>query len=396
MSDDAGRAREEALGRLVRQGVITAGQAQAVSSELDRAQASGGVRWSEVVGYIGGGLLLAAVATFAATSWEDLSDVTRVALLAAAVPVLALAGMVMAGGPKALGKPRDRVPKVRRRIGGTLFGLASVAALFAVEVFTSSAIPDWDDSLLAMGGAGLAVAVGGYALLRSAPGVVAAWAMSAVLVGGVLEWVHRVLGTGSGLYLFGDTDTMAVNGTGYLLVGAVWVAAALTGLVAERGTAIGLGAATALAAAELLPTPANYLGVIGLAVVLLGLYAWRRAGALLVFGTIAATVGVPQLVWELTDGRVSAAAILAIAGAVLLGVSWAGVRLHRAGRSGDSSADGGSGGPAHGPHHDGADAPGGGEGHPSGGAGAPAPGQGQAPPQPPVPKVDPRDPDERL
>ncbi|MDA2807406.1 DUF2157 domain-containing protein [Nocardiopsis suaedae] len=366
MSDDARRSREEALGRLVERGVITAEQAQAVSGELDRAQTSSGVRWSEVVGYIGGGLLLAAVATFAATSWEDLGDATRVALLAAAVPVLALAGMAMAGGPKAMAVPRDRLPKVRRRVGGTLFALASVAALAAVQVFFSSMLPLWEDPLLVAGGAGLVVAVGGYALVRSAPGVVATWAMSTVVVAGMLRRTLETLGMSGGI-LFAGSDEMAINGTGYILLGAVWIAVALSGLLAERGTAIGLGAGTALAAAEVLPSPGSYLGVLGLAAAFFGLYAWRRAGVLLVFGTIAATVGVPQMVWELTDGQVSAAAILAIAGAVLLGVSWAGVRLHRSGR------------PA-----------------PGGEAGAPTPGQGQAPPQPPAPKVDPRDPDERL
>lgn len=396
MSDDARRAREAALGRLVDQGVITADQAQAVSGELDRAQASAGVRWSEIVGYIGGGLLLAAVATFAATSWDDLGDATRVALLAVAVPVLALAGMAMAGGPRAMAVSRDRLPKVRRRVGGTLFALASVAALAAVLVFFSSMLPLWEDPLLVAGGAGLVVAVGGYALVRSAPGVVAAWAMSTVLVAGVLRRTLETLGMSGGI-LFAGSDEMAINGTGYILLGAVWVAVALSGLVAERGTALGLGAGTALAAAEVLPSPGSYLGVLGLAVAFFGLYAWRRAGVLLVFGTIAATIGVPQMVWELTDGQVSAAAILAIAGAVLLGVSWAGVRLHRSARPGDDGGNGAhpaNGVPPEGPHHNGAPAPASGTGgRPTGESTRPP---GQAPEQPPAPRVDPRDPDERL
>ncbi|MDA2813134.1 DUF2157 domain-containing protein [Nocardiopsis sp. RSe5-2] len=399
MSDDARRAREAALGRLVEQGVITAGQAQAVSSELDRAQAAAGVRWSEVVGYIGGGLLLAAVATFAATSWEDLGDAVRVALLAAAVPVLALAGMAMAGGPRAMAVPRDRLPKVKRRVGGTLFALASVAALAAVQVFFSSMLPLWEDPLLVAGGVGLAVAAGGYVLVRSAPGVVAAWAMSTVLVAGVLRRLLEAMGLSGGI-LFAGQEEMAVNGTGYILLGAVWIAAALSGLVVERGTAVGLGAGTALAAAEVLPTPWSYLGVLGLAVAFFGLYAWRRAGVLLVFGTIAATIGVPQMVWELTDGQVSAAAILAIAGAVLLGVSWAGVRLHRSARPGDGGGDGAqpaNGVPPEGPHHNGAPGPASDiEGGPTGGEGDRPTGQDQAPQHPPAPRIDPRDPDERL
>ncbi|WP_017557528.1 DUF2157 domain-containing protein [Nocardiopsis baichengensis] len=379
MSEDARRAREEALGRLVEQGTLTADQARAVSGELDRAEARSGVRWAEVVGYIGGGLVLAAVATFAATSWEDLGVVARVGLLAAAVPVLALAGVVMAGGPKALAVPRDRVPKVRRRIGGTLFALASVAAMFAVQVLVTDGLALWEDDLLIAGAVGLAVALGGYALLRSAPGVVAAWAMSLITAGGVLNRVHEALDTGGGGIFYGGSGAMALNGTGYILLGAVWVAVALAGPVAERGTAIGLGAATAVTAAEFLPSPWHHAGVAVLAVALLGLYAWRRTGALLVFGIIATTIAVPQVVWEVTDGEVSAAAILAIAGAVLLAASGTGVRLHRSGRSDPPSGGGGQGGGenAEGPVE------------------SPAPDEGDGSSRR-LPRVDPRDPDERL
>src|SRR5690606_21656152 len=179
-----------------------------------------------------------------------------------------------------------------------------------------------------------------------------------------------------------------VNATGLSLaaLGALWAGLAFAGVVRERGTAVGLGAATAFTGAEFLTEPFNHLGVLLLAAALFsGHVLWRSRpgagrgpGAALVFGIIAVTVGIPQLVWYLTDGEMSAAGVLLVAGAVLLLSSWLGLRLHK--------AAGGPGTP---------------------GAGAPAP-QGPppepAPPQPsPAPRqeespplVDPRDPDNRL
>ncbi|MFW5419249.1 hypothetical protein J0910_21765 [Nocardiopsis sp. CNT-189] len=390
MAEEPRGARGEALDRLVAEGVITREQAAAVGAALEGAEARPQVRWAEAVGYVGGALVLAAVAVFMATAWDAITPTARALLLAALVPVLAAAGTVMAGGPRAL-RPGTEPPAVRRRIGGTLFALAAVAASLAVGVWAEELV-DSHDSLtpqIAASAVGLAAAAAGYAALRSAPGAVAAWGMSAFLVGSsAWESAYRITGA---VQDYEDPGYAAaqdamVNTTGLALaaLGAVWIGLAFAGAVRERGTAVGLGAATAFAGAEFLTEPFNHLGVLVLAAALFACHvlwrsragAGRGPGAALVFGIIAVTAGVPQLVWYLTDGEMSAAGVLLVAGAVLLLSSWLGLRLHRA-----------SGGPA--APDEGAPAPQASPGPP------PPPSEEPTAPEPP-PLVDPRDPDDRL
>ncbi|GAA1073199.1 DUF2157 domain-containing protein [Nocardiopsis composta] len=405
MAEESRGARDEALGRLVAEGVITRDQAAAVGAALEAAEARPGVRWAEAVGYVGGALVLAAVAVFMATAWDAITPVGRSLLLAALVPVLAVAGAVMAGGIRAL-RPGTEVPTVRRRIGGTLFALAAVAASLAVGVWLDDLVDSYDDLTpqIAASAVGLVAAAGGYTALRSAPGLVAAWGMSAFLVGSAAwETAYRLTGAIEDYeapgYAFAQ-DVM-VNATGLSLaaLGALWAGLAFAGVVRERGTAVGLGAATAFTGAEFLTEPFNHLGVLLLAAALFsGHVLWRSRpgagrgpGAALVFGIIAVTVGIPQLVWYLTDGEMSAAGVLLVAGAVLLLSSWLGLRLHK--------AAGGPGTPGAG-----APAPQGPPPGPAPEADAPPRTAEPAPPQPsPAPRqeespplVDPRDPDNRL
>lgn len=334
--------RVEALGRLVEQGVITRGQADAVAAALEANERRPGAkgRWAEVLGYVGGGLVLAAVVTFMATAWDVLDTGARITLLAVVAAVLAAAGFGMAGGAALLRRTAETAP-VRRRIGGALFALAALSAAFAAAEAAEEALspgfvpsaPTWASA------AGLVLAAAAYALLRSAPGLVAAWGMSAFLVGfGVQEVVHEFVGpdSGSGFSSTGWQTASSAAGAGLLVLGAVGVALAAMGVLREQGTAVGLGAVTAYAGALMLQTPANHVAELAVAAALFALFAlWRSAergpGSALVFGVLAATVAVPRLVWELTDGEVSAAGVLLVAGAVLLVASAVGIRLrHRA------------------------------------------------------------------
>lgn len=325
-------ARTEALGRLVEQGVITRGQADAVAAALESAERRPGARgrWAEVLGYVGGGLVLAAVVTFMATAWDVLDTGARITLLAVVAGVLAAAGFGMAGGPALFRRSAETAP-ARRRIGGSLFALAALSTAFAAaeaaqEVLPSGFVPSAATWAAA---AGLVVAVAAYALLRSAPGQVGLWAMGAFLVGfGVHEAVHESGGPW-------ETASSAA-GTGLLLLGAVGITLAVAGVLREQGTAVGLGAVTAYTGALMLQTPLNHAAELAVAAALFALFAlWRSgargSGSALVFGVIAATVAVPRLVWELTDGQVSAAGALLVAGAVLLVASAVGIRVrHRA------------------------------------------------------------------
>lgn len=334
--------RAEALGRLVEQGVIDRGQADAVVAALEATEGRSGTRgrWAEVLGYVGGGLVLAAVITFMGTAWDVLETGIRITLLAVVAAVLAGAGFGMAGGPGLLRRPAEMAP-VRRRIGGALFALASLSAAFAVAEATGEALPPGfvPSAATWASAAGLAVAVTAYALLRSAPGLVAAWGMSAFLVGfGVQEVVYEFVGPngGGGISSNGSQIASSAAGAGLLLLGAVGIALAAVGVLREQGTAVGLGAVTSYTGALMLETPVNHVAELAVTAGLFTLFAlWRSAargpGSALVFGVLAATVAVPRLVWELTDGEVSAAGVLLVAGAVLLIASAVGIRLrHRA------------------------------------------------------------------
>lgn len=335
------RARAEALRRLVEQGVIDHAQADAVAAALRATEERSRTRarWSEVLGYVGGGLVLAAVGTFMATAWDVLDTGVRTTLLAVVAAVLAAAGFGMAGG-RALLRRSAEVAPVRRRIGGALFALAALSAAFAVAEAVGEALPPGfvPSAATWASAAGLAVAAAAYALLRSAPGLVAAWGMSAFLVGfGVHEVVHEIVGPAEGDG-FSSTGTgwqiaSSAAGTGLLLLGAAGCALAVVGVLRERGTAVGLGAVTSYTGALMLETPVNHVAELAVAAALFTLFAlWRTTargpGAALVFGVLAATVAVPRLVWELTDGEVSAAGVLFVAGAVLLIASAVGIRLH--------------------------------------------------------------------
>ncbi|GHD34378.1 DUF2157 domain-containing protein [Nocardiopsis kunsanensis] len=334
----------EALGKLVEQGVIDHEQADAVAAALRATEESprARVRWAEVLGYVGGGLVLAAVGTFMVTAWDVWETGTRTTLLTMVAAVLAVAGFAMAGGPALLRRSAE-VSRARRRIGGALFALAALSAAFAVAEAVGQALPPgfvpseatWASAV------GLAVAAAAYALLRSAPGLVAVWGMSAFLVGfGVQEAVREIVGPveGDGFTSTGTGWQIASSaaGTGLLLLGAAGCALAVVGVLRERGTAVGLGAVTSYTGALMLETPVNHAAELAVAAALFTLFAlWRTTargpGAALVFGVLAATVAVPRLVWELTDGEVSAAGVLFVAGAVLLIASAAGIRLrHRA------------------------------------------------------------------
>lgn len=311
-------ARDRALRGLVDQGVISSEQAAAVRDALETAAPAHRTRWAEITGYIGGGLVLAGAVVLVAASWEDLARAGQVTVLAVLTAALLAGGVATAGGPRALAGRNHRVATVRRRITGVLLALAAATSTLGIHVLTE------EDTFLAGGAAGLVVAVAGYVALPSAVGVVACWATSVLLVGSIVEAL------GPAAEWLGYTLAL-------LALGLLWSALAGLGALTHRRLGFGLGAAVALVGAHYPLTWGSsaenmwgYALTLGLAALLFGFHQRERAGVLLVFGIIAVTVTVPQMVWDLTGGEVPAAAVLLIAGAVLLGASWAGIRLHQA------------------------------------------------------------------
>ncbi|GAA1987923.1 hypothetical protein GCM10009799_11940 [Nocardiopsis rhodophaea] len=340
-------AREEVLRQLVVEGVLSAEQAGAVGTALRRAGVGGGsgrtlVRGAEVAGYAGGGLVLAGVFALLATAWQDLDVAVRVLLLAAIAVAAAGSGLVMAGGPRvALGPDSlagrlrglsagPTVPAVRRRVAGVLFALAALAAAFAVSVGLDGAEGlEWVAPLV-----GLVVALSGYAALPSAVALVISWWMSGTLV--IVAF---------NAFVTDRIDVTLATGLTLVVVGAAWAALTAWGALVERGLGIGLGAAMALLGAQFLlfreeTSFLGYMLTLGAAALCLGFYRWERTVVLLVFGILGITVGVTELVWDLTGGAIGAAAILLTAGAVLLASCWVGIRLHRDGAAEPARAGG--------------------------------------------------------
>jgi hypothetical protein len=315
-----GTPEEAALRGLVERGVVSPEQAAAVLDALRAARPDRpGARWAEIVGYVGGGLVLAGAAALVATSWDVLSETMQVVLLAA-VAVAALGGaLVMAGGPGALRGRAHRVPDVRRRVAGTLSAVAAAATALAVGVGFDA------DPPIGAFAAGLVVAAAGYALLPSAVGLVASWVLGWLLVGSVV---------GEAVGSLPETEVGLPLGLALIANGLGWAALGASGVLAHRRLALGLGAGLALAGAHMPTfwggeTAWGYGLTLAVAAACLAAYRWEPAGVLLVFGVLGITVAVPEAVWDLTDGAVTVAAVLLLAGAILLVASWTGVRLHR-------------------------------------------------------------------
>ncbi|GAA3169608.1 DUF2157 domain-containing protein [Nonomuraea salmonea] len=197
---------DEALARLVRDGVISAEQAMAVREALRESAAPARARWAEVAGYVGGGLVLAGALSLVATSWADLSKVAHMAILLAATVALLTAGIILLGArsreratlPSDPGaRSRERAATARSRTGSVSVALASVtAALAAAELVDVSAIA---------GAVGLLVGVLGYALARTAPLALACAFFAALTLGSLADDLtgHSALAAGLSLVVLG-------------------------------------------------------------------------------------------------------------------------------------------------------------------------------------------------
>lgn len=305
------------LERLVERGVLTPDQAASVRGELEperpaETRSEGGL-W-EVLGYVGGALVLGGASLVVGMSWDDLARSARVALLVAATLVLAGAGLGMAGGPRGMRALPEREPSPRARITGVLLVLASCTAALAV----GSAV-DTDGSLPATA-TGLLVAVLGYAATRGLPALVACLGFSAgVVLSAVDEWFPA---------------TTAPLTVGWVALGALWAGLAAAGALRHHRTALGGGVLIALVGAQQsIGTEQPWWGyglTLLIAVVCFGAYLFARAPVLLALGVLGVTAAVPEAVWDWTGGSLSGPLTVLLVGVVFLAASGAGWRLRRA------------------------------------------------------------------
>ncbi|MGV9777678.1 hypothetical protein [Streptosporangium sp. NPDC003464] len=303
----------QALSRLVDSGELRAEQVEPVARavrEALRERPAGGVRWSEIVSYVGGGLVLAGAATFVGLGWDRMSQPARIAVLAV-ITALLLAAAAWLG--RMAWAATGRTAAVQRRVAATLAALGSATAALCAGVVAEH------DEVLAGGAVGLAVAAAAYVALPTAVGLLACGALALVAVTGLLEAFAR--------------PESAAWGAGYVALGALVLALALAGRLVPRPLALGTGAVIALAGGQwpLLwdEQTWGYSVTALIALACLALYGRERAWVLIVAGVTGLTLAVPEAVWHWTGGAVGGAVILVLAGAVLLTAAGLGVLLHR-------------------------------------------------------------------
>jgi hypothetical protein len=329
---------DAALRRLVDHHVISVEQAEAVHDALEESrERAAPARWlAEVAAYLGGVFLLGGAALLVATTWDELTDLARGAVLAGAALVLAGTALAVAAGPAGLRRLRAGRPGARRRVVGVLFALAAAATAGAAGILADG------HAGVSAAAAGLLVAAAGYAALPTAPGLLTAVLASAIL----------------GASATADFVTESPFGVGLslVLIGSVWVALALVARIEPQPVALGAGVAVALFGAQQLhgepgaaPWAYGLTAAIGLAC--FALYRLRRAAVLLVLGVAALAVAAPEAVWDWTGGAAGGAVLLLGAGAALLVAGALGLGLwRRFGTMGRSARGRGTSGPAPAPH----------------------------------------------
>ncbi|WP_326638606.1 hypothetical protein OG884_30590 [Streptosporangium sp. NBC_01755] len=304
----------QALAKLVESGELRPEQVEPVSLAVGEALRDRGagdrVGWSEILAYVGGGLVLAGATAFVALGWDRMTQPTRITVLAV-VTVLLLA--VAAGLGRTARSATGRTAAVQGRVAATLAALGSGTAALCAGVAA-----DRYEGLIA-GAAGLVVAAVAYVLLPTAIGLLACGGFALLTVTGLLDVFAGQEGGGWGL--------------AYIALGVVILVLALAGLLAPRDLGLGMGAAIALFGGQwpvLWDGDAwGYWLTAVIALACLALYGRRRTWVLIVSGVAGLTLAVPEAVWDWTDGAVGGAVILVLAGAVLLAASGLGVVLHR-------------------------------------------------------------------
>jgi hypothetical protein len=289
--------RDRALQGLVDKGVLTSDQADAVRDAL-REDTPGTPKWlAEAAGYVGGVLMLGGAGILMATQWEAMSRVARAASLGGISLVLLLLAALLAVG---------KTP-VRRRVASVLVAIASGTAALTAGVIADNR---WEGT--AAGLTGLAVAILGYAVLRSLIPLLAMGVHSIVLAAAVPTdaWNGRELSL-----------TLV-----FLATGAVWFALALANVLRPVPVALGIGGTIAIIGGQIGLTVTNaswwgYGTTFAVALACFAVYGIRRTPVLLVGGVVGVALAAPEAVWVWTDGAAGGAVILLVAGAALIGAS---------------------------------------------------------------------------
>jgi hypothetical protein len=304
---------ETQLAWLVEQHVLSASQAEelvaaASADRLDAPSAAvepfprGLPRGSavlEVLGYVGGALVLGAVIMLGSFFWDDLGSSGRklVAIASFVVPGLGGAALIKGGA--------------RPELGRILLALACYAAGFAYLVIFE------DREFVASAAVVVLTSAGGAVLLRSGAFLVSAWSGAMLLVCAVVFNVIDDAETGS----FESGELPVLLATGFLLVG---LALAASGLRLSRTLAWSLAGLSGWAASIVLQmdTPhGEWLSLIAATIVtaaLLTAFVLTRRYAFAVIGCAILLSIWPVSLYRIVDSALGAAIGLIAAGAVLI------------------------------------------------------------------------------
>jgi hypothetical protein len=322
---------DTALDRLVERGVLSSAQARAVLQEYGGRAATPrpqGLRrqLGEIAGYLGAAFVVGATLLFLSEEWEALGRAGRVGILAAMAAVLFGAGVAVRWRTAAPGARWWRPwvgDSVRRRLSSTLLTGAAIATGTAVYASFDTSTADFSPPVhapLVASAAGLAVAIVGYLLARSALGQLVAAVGAYATIANLLPVL--------------DLDNMVALGVGVLALGAGWVWLAWRRLVAERQFAIAIAMTFGLIGAQLVVAgdtgSQNYLGYALTAIVAaacFAAYARIREWVVLAGGVIGATLVVPEFLYDVTGGSLGASGVMLAAGVTLLAGSLVGLRI---------------------------------------------------------------------
>jgi hypothetical protein len=292
---------DRALAVLVERGEITALQAESVRIAYDAnphvpagpPRASRRNMLGEVGGYVGGIFTVVAVSIILSQSWDRLTDGGKVGILAGISAILLLTAFFV-----------GRTSEVRRRLAGTLGAGGAFAAAGAAGF---AAAMDYEP--MAATGAGLVVAAASYFWNRSVPGQIAFAGFAAAFFSSSLIELTNARASGVVLFVL-------------LILGTLWIAASLQGLLPERIIGLLLGGFAIFIASQIaFSTDLRTLSYsVSFGAAALGFLAYLRFGywPLLVLAVVMSTFGVGELVGATLGGAFGAALGLLAAGIALL------------------------------------------------------------------------------
>jgi hypothetical protein len=305
---------ETQLARLVEQQVLSVSQARelaeaARADQVDGQPAAAGSAVVatpkssavlEVLGYVGGALVLGAVIMLGTLFWEDLGTTGRKAVAIASFLVPALGGVALVRG------------RTRPELGRILLALACYAAGFAYLIVFE------DEKFVISAAVVVLTSAIGAVLLRSGAFLVSGWSGAMLLVCAVVfNVIDPVETTGPE-----STAVPAHLAVGFLLVGLILAA---SGLLLSRTLAwslAGLSGWTASVVLQMEAPHGEWLSLIAatlVAAALLTAFVIARRYAYAVIGcAILLTIWPASLYRILDDNAVGAAIGLVGAGAVLI------------------------------------------------------------------------------